>query len=170
MINHFKRYQAGLTLNDIYPKVDGYCACGCNMPLIKPSKKWFSKKCRDNSFINFSIIKGDNYIIREQLFIRDQGACKLCGEITEKWEADHIIPVSKGGGGKGLNNFQTLCKYCHAKKTNYKLSHQSAISSQAVAILFNRNLIAVGADIAFSLKTSKEIHCFNATASPFLIP
>jgi 5-methylcytosine-specific restriction endonuclease McrA len=33
------------------------------------------------------------------------------------WEADHIVPVEKGGGGSGLPNFQTLCCACHRIKT-----------------------------------------------------
>ena len=33
------------------------------------------------------------------------------------WEADHIIPVSEGGGGCGLENYRTLCLPCHKKET-----------------------------------------------------
>lgn len=33
------------------------------------------------------------------------------------WEADHIIPVEEGGGCCGLDNFQTLCVWCHKVKT-----------------------------------------------------
>jgi 5-methylcytosine-specific restriction endonuclease McrA len=33
------------------------------------------------------------------------------------WEADHILEVVRGGGGCGLENFQTLCCECHKAKT-----------------------------------------------------
>jgi len=33
------------------------------------------------------------------------------------WDADHILPVSEGGGECGLDNLQTLCIACHLKKT-----------------------------------------------------
>lgn len=33
------------------------------------------------------------------------------------WQADHILPVEHGGGGCGLDNFQTLCIPCHKRKT-----------------------------------------------------
>ena len=36
------------------------------------------------------------------------------------WHADHIIPVSKGGGESGLENFQTLCIKCHKLKSKNK--------------------------------------------------
>lgn len=30
------------------------------------------------------------------------------------WHADHILPVYKGGGQCGIENFRTLCVACHA--------------------------------------------------------
>lgn len=33
------------------------------------------------------------------------------------WDADHIIPVVKGGGACGLDNYRTLCKRCHKEVT-----------------------------------------------------
>lgn len=33
------------------------------------------------------------------------------------WDMDHIVPVHRGGGDCGLDNLQTLCVLCHAKKT-----------------------------------------------------
>jgi 5-methylcytosine-specific restriction endonuclease McrA len=33
-------------------------------------------------------------------------------------QADHIVPVSGGGGECDLSNYQTLCASCHEMKTN----------------------------------------------------
>ena len=33
------------------------------------------------------------------------------------WEADHIVPVVEGGGECGLENYQTLCLWCHRTAT-----------------------------------------------------
>jgi hypothetical protein len=33
------------------------------------------------------------------------------------WQADHIVPVYKGGGACGLDNLRTLCVACHADVT-----------------------------------------------------
>jgi len=33
------------------------------------------------------------------------------------WQADHIVPVSEGGGECDMDNFRTLCTRCHATET-----------------------------------------------------
>lgn len=33
------------------------------------------------------------------------------------WQMDHILPVSEGGGERGLDNMRTLCVGCHQKET-----------------------------------------------------
>lgn len=116
-INRYQRYQTGLLLSDLFPSIKGLCACGCGKPIPKGRKKWYSTECRDNAYNYFSIIKGDITIIRLNLFEIDYGACRSCGVITDNWQADHIIPVSQGGGGCDITNFQTLCMDCHLEKT-----------------------------------------------------
>lgn len=34
------------------------------------------------------------------------------------WDADHIVPVSEGGGGCGLDGYRTLCLWCHRGETS----------------------------------------------------
>jgi 5-methylcytosine-specific restriction endonuclease McrA len=84
-------------------------------------------------------LRTDPGYLREQVFARDHGVCVLCGLNTEAlrkekrkldfaarrqfekdwgkrrqlWDADHILPVSKGGGECGLDNLRTLCLRCH---------------------------------------------------------
>ena len=164
-INQYLRYQAGLTLNKLYPAKTGVCACGCNTPLGGRKKKWASDECRDASYIQFAIVKGDTTIIRECLFQIDGGACRMCGVIADNWEADHIIPVSHGGGACGITNFQTLCQDCHREKT-YNLSHHKAISWHASSILLNRNFTPVGQCSRLSLNTSKEMQSHGSAVSP----
>ncbi len=126
MLNYFKRYQVGLTLNDLYPALEGICACGCGSKLTKGKKKWFTQECRQEAYIKFAIVKGDTAVIRSQLYALDHGACRCCGEITKDWQADHILPVFEGGAGCDLSNFQTLCKDCHSLKSiSYPKQQQS---------------------------------------------
>ena len=33
------------------------------------------------------------------------------------WEADHVVPVSEGGGECGLDGYRTLCTPCHKRVT-----------------------------------------------------
>ena len=160
MINHNKRYQVGLALNAIFPKIQGICACGCGVELKRGRRKWASDSCRYHSFIQFAIIKGDNKIIRAEVFRRDNGICAKCGENCEVWEADHIAPVFMGGGACDLSNYQTLCIYCHKDKT-YTLSHHKAISSQADSIYLSRILYAAGQHSTNPENTSIEMQSFG---------
>lgn len=142
MVDYFKRYQVGLTLNNLYPIISGKCACGCNKDLPKNMKKWYSDTCRENAYINFAIIKGDNSIIRNEVFKRDNGFCCKCGIYSQSWQADHINPVFMGGGACSLSNIQTLCIDCHKEKYAYSLSHHNPISSQDASIRDIRILYA----------------------------
>lgn len=47
--------------------------------------------------------------------IRRDGRCLRCGS-TKNLEADHIVPVSKGGAHT-VSNGRTLCRSCHLKIT-----------------------------------------------------
>lgn len=56
---------------------------------------------------------------RQVIFRRDKGICKVCGRQCEwnDWEADHIIPWSKGGKTE-IENGQVLCPSCNSKKSD----------------------------------------------------
>ena len=62
--------------------------------------------------------------MRSLVYARDKGICALCSLDTKiprwpgdrpRWEADHIIPVSEGGGLCGLDGYRTLCWICHGR-------------------------------------------------------
>lgn len=117
MIDPFSRKQPDFTMQEMFSDKKGECACGCGLKLTGRKKRWGSKKCSNNAYHLYSIIKGDTRAIRRGLKIRDKSICKHCNKKTEKWDADHIIPVYAGGGGCTLDNFQTLCRPCHVIKT-----------------------------------------------------
>ena len=52
---------------------------------------------------------------RLALLLRAKGRCQKCGEVLDKWEADHIVPFSKGGETV-LENGQALCPGCNRRK------------------------------------------------------
>lgn len=132
MIDNFNRYQKHLKLMDLYPSIDGYCACGCGRILTKKQTRWASRECNDKVYEEFVILKGNTSAIRKTIFKRDGGFCHNCGVYDENWQADHISPVKYGGGYCDLSNFQTLCPDCHREKTrNQIVSQRNAISSQA---------------------------------------
>lgn len=156
----------------LFPSGGQLCACGCQQKLPPSRSKWHSNECRQNSYIFFAIIKGNIKVIRAELFQRDQGYCSACGVLSIDWEADHILPVCRGGGASGLDNFQTLCAPCHKSKT-HSFPHHSAISSQAASIFCIRVLNDVGEHSISLLNTSNEKHnllfagsSFEATCNP----
>lgn len=161
MLDKFARFQTGLTFACFFPSKPGICACDCGRILPKGRIKWASDKCRDEAFIRFSIIKGNSQVIRDELFKRDHGFCNSCGQYDPYWQADHILPVSQGGGGSDLKNFQTLCMDCHKEKT-YKVSHQRAISSQAVSTCSMRLLYDAGEGSRCLPNTSSERHMLRS--------
>lgn len=87
--------------------------------------------------------------VRLAVWKRDHGVCAECGtdhsiERTTKygltytvgqegpWDADHILPVWKGGGLAGLDGYQTLCrKPCHAAKTKRDAAERAAMKRPA---------------------------------------
>ena len=52
--------------------------------------------------------------------LRRNPLCEICekeGRTTLATMVDHIIPVSEGGGMYDMDNLQSLCRLCHARKT-----------------------------------------------------
>lgn len=52
--------------------------------------------------------------LRQETLERDDYECVVCGS-RRRLEADHILPVSRGGTDV-LSNMQTLCKTCNTSK------------------------------------------------------
>jgi 5-methylcytosine-specific restriction protein A len=40
------------------------------------------------------------------------------------WDADHVVPVTEGGGECDLSNLRTLCLWCHLELTAELLSRK----------------------------------------------
>ena len=104
--------------------------------------------------------------LRAQVFARDHGVCAQCGIDTEVlrkdkrkldyrarrqfekdwgsrrhlWDADHILPVSEGGGECDLSNMRTLCLRCHREATRRLRSRLALhVSAPAASDQDNRN-------------------------------
>lgn len=120
--------------------------CEKKIPKWGDYNPFCSVKCQNEYRLRSSLV-----FLRKMVLKRDKGICKGCGidcikakRIINKiknedekllllefwkfdghrvfWEADHIVPVFKGGGQSGLDNIQTLCIKCHkikSKKERY---------------------------------------------------
>ena len=129
--------------SSMLPKPEkGHCKwCGG-----KAVRVWCSEKCREEGYVRMGYVrfrlfrrdKGvcvvcglDTSWLSKQLrtittvWRRDanlshsefQYSLGWAARYSGLWEADHIIPVSEGGGCCGLDNFQTLCVPCHKKES-----------------------------------------------------
>jgi len=101
--------------------------------------------CNDDCVHEWRLRTDPGYL-RDQVLARDRGICASCGLDTIEfyrrfqlvparkrkalrsqldlhagrksfWDADHILPVSEGGGECDLSNIRTLCLWCHQKHT-----------------------------------------------------
>ena len=63
---------------------------------------------------------------RKEVFKRDAGRCAVCDVVDLYWEADHIRPVSEGGGECGLEGFRTLCLLHHKQATRELAQRRAA--------------------------------------------
>ncbi len=156
-LNPFSRIQHGLRVRDLFPmQLNKKCACGCGNGLVGRQRMWFSEDCKQKSYQEYLVILGDRDTIRHLLYSIDQGACRHCGLITDTWEADHILPVYKGGGACSIENFQTLCYDCHKQKTylDSREAHNETISLHDPLKSFSRCLKDLGERTIFAVDTS----------------
>lgn len=108
----------------------------CGALVSKPLLRYCSTDCRTE----YQVLTG--WQLRDLVYARDAGVCALCGVDTKEywkwdeasrndpvwqlwqgslWQADHIIPVFRGGGKCGLKNIRTLCSCCHLAETYREL-------------------------------------------------
>lgn len=131
-LDPYQRIQPGLGLRACYPgRLDRTCVCGCGDELKGRRTRWATDDCCDAAFWAMEVHAGRSPTIRFLLSLRDRGVCASCGHRDQSarwgsWEADHILSVVEGGGGRGLDNFQTLCADCHREKTREFRRRQAA--------------------------------------------
>lgn len=125
LIDPHKRH-SGLSMDQVFPKLEKYCACGCGQeaeassPDIKnPWQRKWSKGfgCQEFAGDVLSII--NNYFKKPVTYMKLYvgNICEECNECDGE-ELDHIIGVKHGGGGCWLSNYKWLCAKCHRNKTN----------------------------------------------------
>ena len=114
----------------------------CSLEVPAPRRTFCSEWC-----VHEWKLRTDPGYLRECVFKRDKGICKVCAADTHEgwlrlkrargerrtlmlekwglatlnrrtlWDADHIIPVVEGGGECDLSNIRTLCITCHRQAT-----------------------------------------------------
>lgn len=89
---------------EVYKRDKGICAiCKVDTRIIAKNALKLNLEDRELYLINFDIP------MSRKIWKR-----KFGGGL---WDADHILPVNKGGGCCGLDNLRTLCIPCHKNIT-----------------------------------------------------
>lgn len=108
-VHHHKlRTQPQYVRDCLFRRDRGVCAiCGTDTVVLE--QRWARK-------VNKA--KGtDKFTATAQQFKEKLGAILGVRRHGGYWDADHMTPVSQGGGECGLDNYRTLCLLCHKKVT-----------------------------------------------------
>lgn len=138
-IDPFKRHQ-GIQVDDLFPKLEGKCACGCDV-VPRSFKNGSNEKYAKNTcktFVNDVVSIINNYFQKPSYYITKYYG-KKCSECDEKdfLELDHIVGVKHGGGGSWLSNYRWLCRKHHVHKTNESFGHKRKDKTQLKIELLN---------------------------------
>lgn len=119
----------------IFPQdIKHFCACGCGQLLTGRKTRWASEECSSFAYNVQRIISGHPSIYIPYVLKYYGHLCTACGDMDQKLEIDHIIPVWAGGGLCWLSNLRPLCISCHKQKTkaDYQL-HNDADQPNLIA-------------------------------------
>lgn len=64
--------------------------------------------------------------------------CLKCGSV-DRIEADHVVPISKGGPHT-IENFQTLCKFCNISKLDKTADYRDGDVFTVDKMLYRKSL------------------------------
>lgn len=76
-----------------------------------------SRRAADGRLVTLPDDERPYYTWREWWGVELLGLSRPDATRLSFWEADHIVPVAEGGWRLGLENFLTLCLWCHRKKS-----------------------------------------------------
>tara|TARA_R100000655_G_scaffold91646_1_gene132471 strand:- start:61 stop:393 length:333 start_codon:yes stop_codon:yes gene_type:complete len=94
------------------------------MPTLPKGKKrpWIPEKPKHMREVdNASFYNSKRWRALRNYFIQKNPICKICqskGIIKSAQCVDHIKPITIGGSQVDINNLQSLCNSCHAKKSS----------------------------------------------------
>lgn len=69
-------------------------------------------------------------LVRRAVFERDGWRCVLCGG-AGRLEADHVVPLARGGAPFDMANLQTLCRTCNIAKDRAENSREPTAAELA---------------------------------------
>lgn len=87
----------------------GVCAlCGVDTITFEREMRRLKHATHENGITPFR---------KQWLWTQYRAMMRFTGGRDCMWDMDHIIPVVEGGGCCGLENYRTLCVFCHKRET-----------------------------------------------------
>ena len=125
-----KRRESQFVVGDVYDNNlnENKLCQECHKKLTGRQENWCSQECGDKFFNRFWWQR-----IRYDVWERDEGKCKKCGEYfpsLNQIQIDHIIRIASGGLIFSMDNYQLLCYDCHQAKTSEERRSWSKIEKE----------------------------------------
>lgn len=109
------KYFPSFTRNAVRRRDQGVCAkCGIDTEKLRRILRWVGKRHFYKEWGGWDF-SGDYKQVRE--VARELGFTRGVTGDGDFWQADHIQECARGGWGKGIDNFRTLCTPCHNEET-----------------------------------------------------
>ena len=113
--NPYARSCNNSEIHGMFERDGDFCACGCGKK-VEGSRRFHNSRCADLIYGTAQMIAHQGRDLYKFMAKTFGEKCNKCDE-TKRLEIDHIIEVKNGGGMCWIDNFQFLCKSCHARKT-----------------------------------------------------
>lgn len=112
------RTDPGYARDAVYARDRGICAeCGMDTDRVYEAIS-LAKRMIHNAGWGQPRGQRDHKTGHGHTLIGSIGSLVPSGRISV-WDADHIVPVIEGGGECGIDNYRTLCIWCHREATKH---------------------------------------------------
>lgn len=128
---HCKKCEQDKLLSEFYSDAWSHCI-ECERTAASSRMNRYNKTLRGRASqalqSSRKTIKRNGYDVKDDLTLMDviftfamaDHECSYCGKVTDDYQMEHIVPLSKGGPNT-LSNITVACRSCNSSKHNHNL-------------------------------------------------
>ena len=133
---HKLRTQPGYVRDQVHARDKGVCrACGLDTDALRAERNRLWHLSGSSAATSAVRVAAHREL---QAMLEARGFSPRAIYPGDFWQADHVVEVVRGGGGCGLENYQTLCTPCHKAKTRDLAAARKSEREAAKQPLFPR--------------------------------